>query len=68
MQRPIHPIESYSIGIICALGIEKASLVGNSFGGALSLGLATFDPSRVERLVLLGTPAGEFEQTCRGAA
>jgi len=51
------------IGILDALDIEKASFVGNSFGGALSLGLATFDPARVERLVLLGTPAGEFEQT-----
>ena len=51
------------VGIMDALDIEKASFVGNSFGGALSLGLATFAPSRVERLVLLGTPAGEFEQT-----
>jgi 2-hydroxy-6-oxo-octa-2,4-dienoate hydrolase len=50
-------------GIMDALDIEKASFVGNSFGGAVSLGLAVFDPSRVERLVLLGTPAGEFEQT-----
>ena len=51
------------VGIMDALGIEKASFVGNSFGGALAIGLALFDKSRVERLVLLGTPAGEFEQT-----
>jgi 2-hydroxy-6-oxo-octa-2,4-dienoate hydrolase len=51
------------IGIMDALGIEKASFVGNSFGGALAIGLALFDKARVERLVLLGTPAGEFEQT-----
>ncbi|KDP85270.1 alpha/beta fold hydrolase [Cupriavidus basilensis] len=51
------------VGIMDALDIEKASFVGNSFGGALSVGLAVFDPKRVERLVLLGTPAGEFEQT-----
>lgn len=51
------------VGIMDALGIEKASFVGNSFGGALSIGLALFEPSRVEKLVLLGTPAGEFEQT-----
>jgi 2-hydroxy-6-oxo-octa-2,4-dienoate hydrolase len=50
-------------GIMDALGIEKASFIGNSFGGALSIGLALFDKARVERLVLLGTPAGEFEQT-----
>ncbi|TCW78927.1 2-hydroxy-6-oxo-2,4-heptadienoate hydrolase [Burkholderia sp. SRS-46] len=50
-------------GIMDALGIERASFVGNSFGGALSIGLALFDKRRVDRLVLLGTPAGEFEQT-----
>lgn len=51
------------VGIMDALGIERASFVGNSFGGALSIGLALFEPSRVEKLVLMGTPAGEFEQT-----
>ncbi len=51
------------IGIMDALGIEKASFVGNSFGGALAIGLALFDKARVDRIVLLGTPAGEFEQT-----
>ncbi len=50
-------------GIMDALGIEKASFVGNSFGGALAIGLALFDKARVDRIVLLGTPAGEFEQT-----
>jgi 2-hydroxy-6-oxo-octa-2,4-dienoate hydrolase len=51
------------VGIMDALGIEKASFVGNSFGGALAVGLALFDKARVDRIVLLGTPAGEFEQT-----
>lgn len=51
------------VGIMDTLGIDKASFVGNSFGGALAIGLALFDKSRVDRLVLLGTPAGEFEQT-----
>ena len=51
------------VGIMDTLGIEKASFVGNSFGGALAIGLALFDKSRVDRIVLLGTPAGEFEQT-----
>lgn len=51
------------VGIMDALEIEKASFVGNSFGGALSIGMALFEPKRVEKLVLLGTPAGEFEQT-----
>ena len=51
------------VGILDALDIAKASFVGNSFGGALSLGLALFAPDRVDKLVLMGTPAGEFEQT-----
>ena len=60
---------NHLIGIMDALGIEKASFVGNSFGGAVAIGLALFEPSRVDKLILLGTPAGEFEQTpgLRGA-
>lgn len=51
------------LGILDALEIQKASFVGNSFGGALSIAIALFKPERVSNLVLLGTPAGEFEQT-----
>lgn len=54
---------NHLIGIMDSLQVEKASFVGNSFGGALSIGLALFAPERVDKLVLLGTPAGEFEQT-----
>jgi len=46
-----------------AVGIERASLIGNSFGGAVGIGLALFAPARLKRLVLLGTPAGTFVQT-----
>jgi 2-hydroxy-6-oxo-octa-2,4-dienoate hydrolase len=60
---------SHVVGIMDALDISKASFVGNSFGGAVAIGLALFAPERVDRLVLLGTPAGEFIQTAglRGA-
>ena len=60
---------NHLLGIMDALDIEKASFVGNSFGGALAIGLAVFAPERVNKLVLLGTPAGEFVQTpgLRGA-
>lgn len=60
---------AHLVGIMDALDIQKASFVGNSFGGALAIGLAVFAPERVEKLVLLGTPAGEFVQTpgLRGA-
>ena len=57
------------VGIMDALDIEKASFIGNSFGGAVAIGLALFHPERVDKLILLGTPAGEFVQTAglRGA-
>lgn len=40
-----------------AKGIEKASLVGNSFGGGLTLAFMIAHPDRVDRAVLMG-PAG----------
>lgn len=39
------------------LGIEKAHLVGNSYGGACALRLALDSPERVDRMVLMG-PGG----------
>ncbi|GFE84652.1 2,6-dioxo-6-phenylhexa-3-enoate hydrolase [Steroidobacter agaridevorans] len=51
------------IGFMDALGLQQAALVGNSFGGGLSLAVALRHPQRVSHLVLMGTPAGEFEQT-----
>jgi 2-hydroxy-6-oxo-octa-2,4-dienoate hydrolase len=46
-----------------AVGIDRASLVGNSFGGAVGVALGVFAPARLHKLVLLGTPAGTFVQT-----
>lgn len=53
----------HAIGLLDALGIEKASIVGNSFGGALALGLAINHPERVDRLVLMGSVGVHFELT-----
>ncbi|EHN13037.1 2-hydroxy-6-oxo-6-phenylhexa-24-dienoate hydrolase [Patulibacter medicamentivorans] len=43
--------------LLDALGIEQASLVGNSYGGACALRLALDTPERVSKLVLMG-PGG----------
>lgn len=45
------------------LGLERVVLVGNSFGGGLSLATALRNAPRVAGLVLMGTPTGEFEQS-----
>lgn len=44
----------HAIGVLDALGIERAHVIGNSFGGALALSLATQHPDRVDRMVLMG--------------
>ena len=44
-------------GLLDELGIEKAHLVGNSYGGAAALRLALDRPDKVDRLILMG-PAG----------
>jgi len=40
-----------------ALGIERASIVGNSFGGAVALRVAALHPERVSSLLLFSAPA-----------
>ncbi|MFG2096325.1 alpha/beta fold hydrolase [Streptomyces sp. NPDC048612] len=44
-------------GLLDALGLDKAHLVGNSYGGACALRLALDTPERVDRMVLMG-PGG----------
>jgi len=51
------------IGFLDALGIEQASLVGNSFGGAIALHAADQHPQRVNRLVLMGSVGVPFPIT-----
>jgi len=53
----------HALGLLDALGLEKVDLVGNSFGGALSLALAIRQPQRVRRLVLMGSAGVHFELT-----
>lgn len=51
------------LGFLDALGIERAHLVGNSFGGGVALRLATQHPDRVDRLVLMGSVGVPFTIT-----
>ena len=52
-----------AVGLLDALGIERTDLVGNSFGGGLSLALAIAHPERVRRLVLMGSVGVPFAIT-----
>jgi 2-hydroxymuconate-semialdehyde hydrolase len=52
-----------TIDLFDALKLEKANLVGNSFGGALALSLAIKYPERVNKLVLMGSMGVSFPIT-----
>ncbi|BDI03439.1 alpha/beta fold hydrolase [Sphaerotilus microaerophilus] len=52
-----------ALDLLDALGVPQVDLVGNSFGGALSLALAIRAPQRVRRLVLMGSVGVPFAIT-----
>lgn len=51
------------IAFMDAVGVEKAHVIGNSFGGSMALALAIAAPERVDRLVLMGSVGVPFELT-----
>jgi 2-hydroxymuconate-semialdehyde hydrolase len=51
------------LGFMDAMGIEKAHVVGNSFGGGLALAMAIRAPQRIGRLVLMGSAGLPFTIT-----
>lgn len=52
-----------TLGFMDAMGIQKAHLVGNSFGGGIALRIATQHPDRVGKLVLMGSMGVDFPIT-----
>lgn len=54
---------AHLVGFMDALGIARAHFIGNSYGGALTLALATRHPDRVGRIVLMGAAGLNFELT-----
>lgn len=53
----------HALAVLDELGIKRTHVVGNSFGGALALALATRNPKRVDRLVLMGSVGVSFPIT-----
>lgn len=51
------------IAFLDAVGVEKAHVIGNSFGGSMALALAIAAPERVDRLVLMGSVGVPFALT-----
>lgn len=54
---------AHAIGVLDALGLDKVGLIGNSFGGGLSVHLAVRHPERISRMVLMGAVGVPFEMT-----
>lgn len=54
---------AHAVALLDALGVERASVVGNSFGGAIALRLASAHADRVDRLVLMGSVGVPFPIT-----
>lgn len=54
---------AHLLGLLDALGVKQAHVVGNSFGGGLALALAIKAPRRVGRLALMGSAGTAFPIT-----
>lgn len=54
---PFGDLATAMFGLLDALDIEKAHVIGNSLGGACALRMALEQPERIDRMVLMG-PGG----------
>jgi len=55
--------QAHILGFLDGLGLDRVSIVGNSYGGGLAMALAISHPDRVDKLVLMGSAALHFEIT-----
>lgn len=51
------------IAFLDAIGVNKVSVVGNSFGGSMALALAIHHPERIDKVILMGSVGVSFELT-----
>jgi 2-hydroxy-6-oxo-octa-2,4-dienoate hydrolase len=66
LTEPHYDIEGWTahlLGFLDALDLPQVSLVGNSFGGAISLRFAADHPERVKRMALMGPAGASFPVT-----
>ena len=54
-----------TLGVMAALGIERASVMGHSFGGRVGIKLAAAHPEKVDRLILVDSAGVPPPQTAR---
>lgn len=50
----VHDLAFFYLDLLDELGVDRAAVVGSSLGGWLAADLATIEPARVDRLVLVG--------------
>ncbi len=55
--------QAHLLGFLDALGLDRVSIVGNSFGGGMALKFAIAHPQRVDKLVLMGSSGLDFPMT-----
>ena len=64
---PFADLASAMLGLLDALDISRAHVVGNSLGGACALRMALEQPGRIGRLVLMGPGGIGISQNAPGA-
>lgn len=54
---------AHVVAFLDELGLDQVDVIGNSFGGAMALGLTIKHPERVRRVVFMGTTGVTFDLT-----